>query len=221
MVSCDKESRPLVIAIGGSISAGKSTLVKKLAVSGYPVNYEFEENDVLFNTLLDILYKKVPGSELALQLNFLVKHSKKIHEFIKDYSQHDIIILDRALLEHNANFAKKNLSVSDYRKYYAPIYSCVMGMNVVDLPDFYIILDVSWKQFKERFFARSRNCEIIHWDENKEYFRMIHNNYVGALADECKMWRVPYHIISTDNKSSDEVYNEVHSLILEKKNNGF
>lgn len=213
---CDK--RPLVIAIGGSISAGKSTIVKKLESNGYPVNYEFYEDDILFTTLLEILYKKVPGSELALQLNFLVKHSKKIHEFISNFMDHEVIILDRALLEHNANFAKKNLSIADYRKYYAPLYSCVMGMNAVDLPDLYIILDVSWDEFKERFFARGRNCEIENWEKNKDYFKMIHDNYVDHLEAECKIWRVPSITINTNNRAPESIYDEVESIIQEAKN---
>src|SRR5690554_3530870 len=92
------------IAIGGMIASGKSTLSKNLSkIYNIPVMQEFEEGDVVFNTMLDWLYKRVPNTEMLLQIYFI--HN----QLMQDRKTTGSFIVDRDILERMI-FARINLA---------------------------------------------------------------------------------------------------------------
>lgn len=187
------------IAIGGMISSGKSTLAKRISdATGIPMMEEFDSNDEVFNTLLGWLYEGRENIEMLLQIYFLHSH------WLKQRKYNGHFIVDRDIIEHWL-FAQHNLAAT-------PVISNMYGgvfhayMNDVVLPDLYIILDINWKNFKERVFARGRQQEIDNFAASEEYFRGLIANYTEKVKAQCVIYNVPYVVIDTNELTSDEVF---------------
>lgn len=103
----------MLIGISGMISSGKSTLSKNLN-KHYKKSMllnEFQEEDVVFNTMLDWFYKNRPHLNIAFQAYVVEKHINEVQSIIREFNSKnldknsDIIFLDRFGAEHYV-FAK-------------------------------------------------------------------------------------------------------------------
>lgn len=196
------------IAVGGMIASGKSTLVKQLAEK-YKISQmiEFEQDDDVFNTLLQWLYEGKENVEMLLQIYFLHKHWLAQMEF------NDDVIVDRHIIEHWL-FAQINLSSKPkVLNMYNGLFH--QYMNDVSHPDLYIILDVDWKSFEDRIMRRGRQQEIDNFENNKEYFNALIKNYVKKLVAQCDIYEIPYVVINTNNLTEKKVL-EISSKHVDK-----
>jgi len=196
------------IAVGGMIASGKSTLVKQLAEKyNIPLMNEFEQDDDVFNTLLQWLYEGKENVEMLLQIYFLHKHWLAQMEF------NDNVIVDRHIIEHWL-FAQINLSSKPkVLNMYNGLFH--QYMNDVSHPDLYIILDVDWKSFEDRIMKRGRQQEIDNFENNKEYFEALIKNYVKKLVAQCDIYEIPYVVINTNNLTEEKVL-EISSKHVDK-----
>lgn len=178
------------VAVGGMIASGKSTLVKALSEElNIPSMDEFAENDPVFNTLLEWLYKGVEDVEMLLQIYFLHKHWKTQ----KDHD--DEIIIDRHMIEHWL-FAQNNIKDKTIKNFYNGVFNAYM--NDVKPIDLYIILAVDWNTFVERLHKRGRKQEIENFDANEEYFRKLNANYVKMLKAQCLIHNINHVVLHAD-----------------------
>lgn len=196
------------IAVGGMIASGKSTLVKQLAEK-YKISQmiEFEQDDDVFNTLLQWLYEGKENVEMLLQIYFLHKH------WLAQMKFNDDVIVDRHIIEHWL-FAQINLSSKPkVLNMYNGLFH--QYMNDVSHPDLYIILDVDWKSFEDRIMRRGRQQEIDNFENNKEYFNALIKNYVKKLVAQCDIYEIPYVVINTNNLTEKKVL-EISSKHVDK-----
>lgn len=194
------------IAVGGMIGVGKSTLTKKLGEHyGLPIMEEFEADDEVFNTLLTWLYEGKPNVEMLLQVYFLHTH------WLRQKEMGDSCVIDRDIIEHWL-FAQKNLA--KYPKVWN-MYNGLFHQYVNDWrkPDLYVILDLSWDEFKRRIFARGRESEIKNYYANEDYFKSLISDYVELLKAQCVIYKIPYVVVNTDNMNEDEVFDKVKEII--------
>ena len=183
------------IAIGGMIASGKSTLVDNLSKTlNIPAMKEFEEDDIVFNTILNWLYSGVKDVEMLLQVYFLHKHwsSQKQYE--------DDVIVDKHIIE-NLIFADEHLS-SELLELYTGVFK-----NYVEhtkKPDLYIIIDIDWNTFSDRIHQRGRQQEIDNFVKNESYFKRLLSTYVSKLTSLCSAQNIPYYIIETSKLKEEE-----------------
>ena len=190
------------IAVGGMIAAGKSNLAKRLSIEfDMPVMAEYEDNDMVFNTLLKWLYEGVPNIEMLLQIYFLQNSWARQKEYDNNF------IVDRDIIEHWL-FAQENLKEKpEIMNMYNGLFYTYM--NSITKPDLYIILDVDWKHFKERVFNRQRSQEVETFEQNSIYFSNLLKNYVQRMRAQCVIFDVPYIVIDTNDKTEEDVAQEV------------
>lgn len=178
----------MLIGISGMISSGKSTLSKNLN-KHYKKSMllnEFQEEDVVFNTMLDWFYKNRPHLNIAFQAYVVEKHINEVQSIIREFNSKnldknsDIIFLDRFGAEHYV-FAKVILEKLPKKilKAYEAIFKELVSKD--DFPELAIFLDVSFENFKERLFKRGREIEINTWSQNEEYFKKLHGVYKKNL----------------------------------------
>lgn len=193
------------LAVGGMIASGKSTLVQSLAEElDLEAMDEFDEDDEVFHTLLKWLYDGVEDVEMLLQVYFLHKHWKTQKKF-KD------VVVDRHIIEHWL-FAQTNLKkFPEILNMYNGVFHAYM--NDVTHPDLYIILDMNWDTFKARIFARGREQEMANFDENKQYFFTLMENYTKKLIAQCNIYDIPYRVIDVNGKDKDTVLMEAIAIV--------
>lgn len=190
------------IAVGGMIAAGKTNLSQRLSEElNLPVMTEYDGDDMVFNTLLKWLYDGVDNIEMLLQIYFLQNSWIRQKEYKNDF------IVDRDIIEHWL-FAQENLKGKpEIMNMYNGLFYTYM--NSITKPDLYIILDVDWKHFKERVFNRQRSQEVETFEQNSAYFAGLLQNYVQRMRAQCVIFDVPYVVIDTNDKTEDEVFQDV------------
>ena len=130
----------------------------------------------------------------------------------------DHIFLDRFSVEHYI-FAKLILSKKEkkYLEAYDALFSKLISKE--ELPDFAIYLDITFDTFKKRIFERGRESEINNWNENLDYFKELHENYLTIFKEIAAKFGMKYIIIDTNNKTEKEVFNEAVKIIEEETQN--
>ncbi|AKJ20602.1 deoxynucleoside kinase [Mycoplasmopsis synoviae] len=202
----------MLIGISGMISSGKSTLSKNLN-KHYKKSMllnEFQEEDVVFNTMLDWFYKNRPHLNIAFQAYVVEKHINEVQSIIREFNSKnldknsDIIFLDRFGAEHYV-FAKVILEKLPKKilKAYEAIFKELVSKD--DFPELAIFLDVSFENFKERLFKRGREIEINTWSQNEEYFKKLHEVYKKTFIDIVNRYEIKYEIIDTNNLTPKQV----------------
>lgn len=196
------------VAVGGMISSGKSTLVKRLSdYLGIPEMKEFDEDDGVFHTLLSWLYEGKEDTEMLLQVYFLHKHWKAQAEFGTN------VVVDRHIIEHWL-FAQQNLQATpEVLNMYNGLFHAYM--NSTFKPDLYIILDMDWENFVQRIMKRSRPEELDNFDSNAEYFKGLMEKYTDLLEAQCKIYDINYVVVDTNGLSNDEVFEKAKDIIEE------
>lgn len=199
------------ISIGGMIGAGKSTLAENLSSElGLPVLREFEDSDEVFNTLLDWQYKKIDNTSLLLQIYFIHNLFTRSNNF-----NQDSYIVDRDLIEHwifaMTNLKDDKMATNSYNTIF------MNYMNETELPDLYIILDISWETFLDRIHKRGRKVEIDNLEINLDYFKELHSSYTSKLEAQCILYNINYVIIDANNLNEVELVHEIINKVPELK----
>ncbi|AZG68821.1 deoxynucleoside kinase [Mycoplasma struthionis] len=210
----------MVIGISGMIAAGKSSLAEKLH-KHYKSSFmlhEFDEDDEVFNTFLKWLYEKKPNLTIGFQTYIAENHSAKFAEIMDKYHEanlnyaKDHVFLDRFSLEHYI-FAK--LILLEKSEKYLEAYDALFEKLVTseELPNLAIYLDISFDTFKKRIFERGRETEVDNWDENYEYFKNLHANYLKIFKEIAQRFNLNYIIIDTNNLTEEQVFDKALEII--------
>ena len=204
-----------LIVVGGTIAAGKSTLVDGIAeVTGWIPVPELRENDKVQDIVLEKLYAGNRIHLATVQYYFIANRYKQY----KDSSDGLVTsILDRAIWEDW--FFAKLLMVKEPKSYehYKAFWRTTLD-KIVELygkPKAYIYAKVNWESFQERIFLRNRSAEIKNFEANKEYFKDLLGLYTNDFEDLLKENGITPIVIETDSMSKEEV---VDFAIKELKN---
>lgn len=187
------------IAVGGMIASGKSTLVDEIAKEfNIEKIDEFNQEDALFDFLLEEFYKGQDGYDVLLQIYFLNKH---FYEHIqlndKDY------VSDRYLIEHWL-FANNNLKEKeDVLNVYNKTFEKYMQQTVA--PDLYVLIDIDWEEFVKRIFIRGRKAEVDNFETNKDYFQNLLTNYTSNMICQCEKFNIPYIMLDATIDQSEKI----------------
>ncbi len=196
------------IAIGGMIASGKSTLVNNLSKTlNIQAMREFEADDIVFNTMLDWLYKGVKDVDMLLQ-NYFLHHNWSSQRDFKES-----LIQDKYIIE-NLIFAQDFLrNDKEQLEIYNGIFNCYVKSSYK--PDIYIILQIDWETFKMRINKRGRQQEIENFNNNIDYFKRLIDVYIDKLVEQCKIYNIPYYVLNTIGLNEQETLERSLEIINE------
>lgn len=207
-----------IIAVGGMIAAGKTTLTEKLSeVLNCNILYELDDNDEVQKALLKGLYEKQDIAPSVFQLYFFLRRFENYKKAAKD---NNYVIVDRTVFEDRL-FAHQNMSADPITfTFYDNMWRDKINELVysIGLPKLYIILKIDWETFKDRLFKRDRKVETDNFDKNEEYFKTLNNNYVEFLSQTCETFGIDYIIIDAKIDTSEKL--KIINQKLEEINGG-
>lgn len=187
-----------IIAIGGMIAAGKTTLVNDLANDlKCDVLLELDDNDEIQKSLLKGLYEKQDIAPSVFQLYFFLK---RFSNYSKIATNNKLTIVDRTIFEDRL-FAHQNMGDDPIVfSFYDNMWKEKINELIysVGIPKIYIILDIDWDLFVDRLFKRNREVEISNFEKNEMYFRSLNTNYVSFLERTCKAYGINYLILKAN-----------------------
>lgn len=167
-----------MIAIAGTISAGKTSLTQLLADH---LNSKAFYESVDDNKILPLFYKNPKKYGFLLQIYFL---NKRIDE-IKDSYDNDLNVLDRSIFE-DALLFKLNADMGRATQTESDIYSSLLANMMEELPeqphqkapDLLITIRVSFETMLKRIEKRGRSYEQIANDPSLySYYQNLNNRY--------------------------------------------
>ena len=167
-----------MIAIAGTIGAGKTSLTQLLADH---LNSKAFYESVDDNKILPLFYKNPKKYGFLLQIYFL---NKRIDE-IKDSYDNDLNVLDRSIFE-DAHLFKLNADMGRATQTESDIYSSLLANMMEELPeqphqkapDLLITIRVSFETMLKRIEKRGRSYEQIANDSSLySYYQNLNNRY--------------------------------------------
>lgn len=194
-----------IIAVGGMIAAGKTTLVEDMAkIFDCEILYELDDSDEIQKALLKGLYEKQDIAPSVFQLYFFLK---RFENYKKAANKGNMVIVDRTVFEDRL-FAHQNMSSDPitftfydnmwYNKINELIYS-------VGLPKLYVIIDISWETFLKRLFQRDRKVEVDNFKDNEQYFKNLNEIYVSFLTKTCETFGIEYLVINAEMPQNEKI----------------
>ena len=194
-----------LIIVGGTIAAGKSTLVENISkATGWEAVPELREDDRIQDLVLEKLYEGTRLHLATVQYYFISNRYKQYKEV---HNKLITSILDRGLWE-DWFFAK--LLMKDEPKSYAhyvKLWDTTLA-KIVELygkPKAYIFTTVDWDTFEKRIFGRNREAEIKNFNANKEYFENLLAEYNNNFVNLLNKWDITPIVIDTVNMNQEEV----------------
>ena len=188
------------IAIGGMISAGKTTVCEEL-VKKY--NFTFipelsnDESD-LMNVLLKKMYEREIIANSVCQLQFILGRYEKYKSSNLEVKPNEILVFDRTIFEDRLFAFHNMLDEPSVYEYYEKLWRDKVHelLYNVGTPKLYIILTLDWSLFKKRIYQRNRKIEIDNFKLNETYFRLLNETYLPYLKNICNAYSIPYIIIN-------------------------
>jgi len=197
-----------LIVVGGTIAAGKSSLVKKLSEHfGWHAVPELREGDKIQEFILKKLYEGNRIHLATVQYYFLTNRYKQYQDTSESGK---MSILDRSVWE-DWIFAKLLMkSEPKSYKHYKELWRTTLEklLKRFGSPRAYIYLKVDWLNFKRRIFERNRQTEVNNFTANQEYFENLLREYTETFETILKEWNIPTIVIDTVNKTKTEVFQE-------------
>ena len=203
-----KQKEANCIAVGGMISAGKSTIVERLVKDhGFEPVYELssDPND-LMNILLDRMYQREQIAESVCQLQFLLNRFTRYKNCINNSKNKKVKVFDRTIFEDRLFAFHNMLAQPTVYEYYEKLWRDQVSELIYEVgtPKLYIILSLTWDKFLERLYKRNRAIEIKNFKINENYFRLLHKGYIEYLTSVCAAYRIPYIVIDVGDKTVDQ-----------------
>lgn len=194
-----KQVEANAIAVGGMISAGKSTIVERLVKEyGFEPVYELssDPND-LMNILLDKMYQREQIAESVCQLQFLLNRFTRYKNCITQSKNPAVKVFDRTIFEDRLFAFHNMLNQPTVYEYYEKLWRDQVNQLVYEVgtPKLYIILKLDWDKFLERLYKRNRPVEIKNFKKNETYFKLLNKGYIEYLTSVCAAYRIPYIVI--------------------------
>ena len=196
------------IAVGGMISAGKSTIVENLVKKyGFEPVYELSDdpND-LMNILLDKMYQREQIAESVCQLQFLLNRFTRYKNCIMNSKNPATKVFDRTIFEDRLFAFHNMLNIPTVYEYYEKLWRDQVNELVYEVgtPKLYIILKLDWDKFLERLYKRNRAVEIKNFKKNELYFRLLNKGYIEYLTSVCAAYHIPYLVIDVADKTVEQ-----------------
>lgn len=187
-----------IVIVGGTIAAGKSTLVESLSkVTGWPAISELREGDRVQDIILKKLYEGNRIHLATVQYYFISNRYRQYKEISNNLITS---ILDRGLWEDwifsKLLMRKEPQSYEHYKKLWDSTIEKVL--TKYGKPKAYIFVKVDWETFKERIYSRNREVEIINFSKNEAYFKELLEEYNANFENILKDWGVD--VISIDSR---------------------
>ena len=116
-------------------------------------------------------------------------------------------------------FAKMLLKpIPNVWEYYESIWKDKVEelINDIGIPEIYIILDVSWENFKKRIFKRNRSAEINNFSANKKYFKELLETYIPFMKEELTKYNIPFVIVDTNHMDRLEVNEFAKNMLVNR-----
>ncbi len=194
-----------IIAIGGMIAAGKTTLTEALSKElNCGVLYELDDNDEIQKALLKGLYEKQDIAPSVFQLYFFLR---RFENYKKAAQEDNYVIVDRTVFEDRL-FAHQNMSADPITfTFYDNMWRDKINELVysIGLPKLYIILDLDWPTFRERLFKRDRKVETDNFEQNEQYFKTLQSIYVDFLSQTCETFGIDYLVLDAKMSTADKI----------------
>ncbi len=193
-----------IVIVGGTIAAGKSTLVENLAKStGWQPVQELREGDALQEIILNKLYEGERIHLATVQYYFISNRYKQYEEV---HNGLITSILDRGIWEDwffaKLLMAKEPLEYEHYKVLWSETIEKLV--NTYGLPKAYIYVWVDWDTFKERIFSRNRESEILNFNANEQYFKNLLHEYNTNFVKLLKEWNIEPIVIDSVELSKEE-----------------
>ena len=201
-----------IIVVGGTIAAGKSSLVGSLP---FKVVQELDPNDELQNILLEKMYEGDPIAKQVFQLDMMLTRFDKYKKAAKSGEMH---VFDRMIFE-DVLFAEMLLKdIPNVWNYYKSIWEDKVEelVNELGKPKLYFFLKVNWDNFVKRIFNRNRPAEMNNFEKNSEYFKKLLDRYEDHLITILNKYEIEYHVIDTNKLNRIEVIEEATAVLKER-----
>lgn len=194
-----------IIAIGGMIAAGKTTLTEALSKElNCDILYELDENDEIQKALLKGLYEKQDIAPSVFQLYFFLR---RFENYKKASQNSKFVIVDRTVFEDRL-FAHQNMSADPITfAFYDNMWKDKINELIysIGLPRLYVILDLDWDTFKERLFKRNRKVETDNFNINEQYFKTLQSIYVDFLKQTCETFGIDYLVLDAKLSTEEKI----------------
>jgi len=204
-----------LIVVGGTIAAGKSSLVEMLSNEfGWHAEPELRDGDKIQEFILKKLYEGNRIHLATVQYYFLTNRYKQYQD---NSETGKLSILDRSVWE-DWIFAKLLMkpepkSYEHYKELWRTTLEKILKR--FGSPRAYIFLKVDWLNFKRRIFQRNRQTEVNNFTANQEYFENLLKEYTETFEDILKEWNIPTIVIDTVDKTKEEVFQEATKKLKE------
>lgn len=212
-----KQKEANCIAVGGMISAGKSTIVESI-VKKYDFEPVYElSNDPqdLMYILLDRMYQREIIAESVCQLQFLLNRFERYKNAIVKNKNTKPKVFDRTIFEDRLFAFHNMLDQPTVYEYYEKLWRDQVNQLIYEIgtPKMYFILKINWDKFLERLYKRNRNIEIKNFKKNEAYFKLLNKGYVEYLTSVCAAYRIPYTVIDVSDKDVDTTMKEIDKIL--------
>lgn len=194
-----------IVIVGGTIAAGKSTLVESLSkVTGWPAISELREGDKIQEIILQKLYE---GSRIHLATVQYYFISNRYRQY-KEISNNLVTsILDRGVWE-DWIFSKLLMrpepkSYEHYKKLWKTTIEKILTQ--FGKPKAYIFVKVDWDTFKERIYSRSREAEVANFAKNENYFRELLEEYNAHFVEILREWDIEPIVIDSIHLNKEQM----------------
>lgn len=216
-----KQVEANAIAVGGMISAGKSTIVERIVKDyGFEPVYELsnDPND-LMNILLDKMYQREQIAESVCQLQFLLNRFTRYKNCITKSKNPAVKVFDRTIFEDRLFAFHNMLDQPTVYEYYEKLWRDQVNQLIYEVgtPKLYIILQLDWNKFLERLYKRNRAVEIKNFKKNETYFRLLNKGYIEYLTSVCAAYRIPYIVINVGNLTVDQEMKIIDKALRQRK----
>lgn len=193
-----------IIAVGGPIGIGKSTLVGSLEFTNIQ---ELDGNSSLETELLDRMYK---NDDIALHTFQIHLITKKADIYKKMVQNQETVIFDRTIFE-DIMFARRKITNESTMKYYKQVWNDLVNQMKYNygLPSLYILLESKWDTARDRILKRGRSFEIEMLKKDEKKFKELHEMYENEFPKILKDCGIKFIKIKTDNKEIFDVRNDV------------
>ena len=187
------------IAVEGNIGVGKTTLAQSIA-SRLGARLILEE--FAHNPLLPAFYADPATHAFPLELSFLADRCEQMRSIS---SISDVIIISDYLIDKSLVFAKNNLTTEEFA-----LFRRIFQQMTVSLPqpDLILLLHSSVDQLQHNIQQRGRPFEQ---SIPNEYLLNIGQRYRSHF----ETLTIPVRVISTDDLSIINNYNDIESLIAD------
>lgn len=205
-----------LIIIGGTIAAGKSSLVEGISkYTGWNPIPELRDGDKVQEIILNKLYE---GSRIHLatvQFYFL---ANRYRQYKEEAGGVVTSILDRGPWE-DWFFAKLLMepelkSYEHFKKLWKNTIEKIL--ELFGYPMAYIYLKVDWENFKERIFNRGRASEVKNFNSNERYFKRLLKEYNEYFVSLLKEWDIKPIVLDTTTLNKEQVLEKTLEQLKEQ-----